>query len=401
MIEAPQVAAKAEGGSRVAVLDGLRAVAILAVMAFHYGVRWTPPHSNTDLYPYHGFFTHLPVLGPVLNYGWAGVELFFVISGFVICMTLERCTSVWDFARRRLARLWPAMLVCAAITMALACFGPDQWRVGGFSFLSSILFIEPSLFGDWFGLDHLGWVDGVYWTLWIEVRFYIMAAILFAVFRKRFLPALTAVTVISFVAGVRMLHYPHRDWAWLVLLPTFLPYFTFGVGLYRFNSLRKLTPEAASTMLISTLIIFAQGWLSFDYPAGGPIGFAVVNALILTAFVLFAVGSPLVKPFGWPPLAKLGEASYSLYLIHSVVGIVLIEQLSKVIPWPVALVLVTAAMIALSLALFRWVEVPGKRLILRLTSLTAADFKFALSFQRPAFLRRASSASLPSTLPNG
>jgi peptidoglycan/LPS O-acetylase OafA/YrhL len=401
LIEAPQVAAKAEGGSRVAVLDGLRAVAILAVMAFHYGVRWTPPHSDTDLYPYHGFFGHLPIVTPVLNYGWAGVELFFVISGFVICMTLERCTTVWDFARRRLARLWPAMLVCAAITMAVAQFGPDQWRVGGFSFLSSILFIEPSLFGDWFGVDDLGWVDGVYWTLWIEVRFYIMAAILFALFRKRFLPALTALTVISFVAGVRMLEYPHRDVAWLLLLPTFLPYFTFGAGLYRFNILRKLTFEAASAMLISTLIIFAQGWLSFDYPAGGPIGFAVVNALILMAFILFALGSPLVRPFGWRPLAKLGEASYSLYLIHSVVGIVLIELLSKVIPWPLAILLVTAAMIALSLALFRWVEGPGKRLILRLTSLTRADFKAVLRFSKPAFLRRAASESLPSTLPNG
>ena len=387
--------------SRVAVLDGLRAVAILAVMGFHYAVRWTPPHSDTDLYPYHGFFMHVPFVGTVLNYGWAGVELFFVISGFVICMTLERCSGIWDFARRRLARLWPAMLVCAAITMAVAQFGPAQWKVGPLSFLSSILFIEPSLFGDWFGVDHLGWVDGVYWTLWIEVRFYIMAAILFALFRKRFLPALTVVTVVSFLAGVRVLHYPHRDWAWLLLLPTFLPYFTFGVGLFRFNGSRKLTIEAAAAMLISTLIIFAQGWLCFDYPTGGPIGFAFVNALILSAFVLFALGSPLVRPFGCRPLAKLGEASYSLYLIHSVVGIVLIELLSKVIPWPVALVLVTAAMIALSLALFRWVEGPGKRLILRLTAFDVGQIKFPIRIPRPAFLRRSASESLPSTLPNG
>ncbi len=389
------------GYSRVAVLDGMRAVAILLVMGFHYGVRWTPPHSDTDLYPYHGFFAHLPVLGPVLNYGWAGVELFFVISGFVICMTLERCATVWDFARRRLARLWPAMLVCIAITMVVAQFGPAQWKVGVLSVISSALFIDPSLFGDGLGVNNLGWVDGVYWTLWIEVRFYILAAILFTLFRKRFLPALTALTVVSFIAGVRVLQYPHRDLAWTLLLPTFLPYFTFGVGLFRFNAAGKLTVEAATSMLISTLIIFAQGWLSFDYPAGGPIGFAFVNALILTAFILFTLGSPLVKPFGWAPLAKLGEASYSLYLIHSVVGIVLIELLSKVIPWPAALGLVTAAMIALSLVLFRWVEVPGKRVILRLTALTAADFKLPSRLPRSAVLRRVFSKSLSSTLPNG
>ena len=390
-------AEKAEAGSRVAVLDGLRAVAILAVMAFHYTVRWTPPIAREDLYPYHGFFTHLPVLGPLLNYGWAGVELFFVISGFVICMTLERCNGLWDFARRRLARLWPAMLVCASITMAVAQFGPDQWKVGPLSFLSSILFIEPSVFAGWLHVPHLAWVDGVYWTLWIEVRFYLMAALLFMLFRQRFLMALTGVMLVSFVAGLRALHYPQQHLAWQVLLPTFLPYFVFGVGVYRFNSRRNLDFEAGLALALSMLIIFIQGWLSFELPAGHPLGFAVINAMILAAFGLFVADSTLLRPFAWRPLARLGEASYSLYLIHSVAGIVLIGILSKVMAWPVALALVTAVMIALSLALFRWVEGPGKRLILRLTSAPIVGFWPTIRLPRPAFLRRA----LPSTLPNG
>ncbi len=378
---------KGASGPRVAVLDGLRALAILAVMAFHYGVRWTPPRSDTDLYPYHGFFIHWPLL----NYGWAGVELFFVVSGFVICMTLERCAGPWDFFRRRLARLWPAMLVCAAITMAVAQFGPDQWKVGPLSFLSSILFIEPSLMGDWLNQSGLGWVDGVYWTLWIEVRFYLMAAILFLLFRRRFLMALTAVMVVSFLAGLRGLPYPHRALAWLLLLPTFLPYFLFGVGAHRLQQGRR-DGETLAALVLSAAAIFAGGWLSFEYPAGGPAIFAVINALILAAFVLFALKSPLVHPFGWRPLAKLGEASYSLYLIHSVVGIVLIQKLSTVMPWPIALALVSAAMIGIAFALFRWVEIPGKRLILTLTALKPFSLPSSL---RALGLRRP--APLPST----
>ena len=392
MIQAP-AAEPDRPAARVAVLDGLRAVAILGVLAYHYAIRWTPPNADTDLYPYHGFFTGLPLL----KYGWAGVELFFVISGFVICMTLERCDGLWDFARRRFARLWPAMLVCATLTMVVAQFGPDQWKVDGWGFLSSILFIDPNLFGAWLHHPGIGWVDGVYWTLWIEVRFYILAALLYTLFRKRFLTALTVLMVVSFIAGLRALQYPHRDWAWLVLLPTFLPYFVFGVGLQRLNGAWRLKGEAGLAILLSVFCIFAQGWLSFDLPAGEPLGLAVANVLIVAAFLLFAAGSPLMAPFAWAPLAKLGESSYSLYLIHSVAGIVLVQHLSRIVPWPLALIVVTSGMIGVSLLLFRWVEVPGKRLILRLTARSPLK-RAAL---RLSALRRTSSEALPSTLPNG
>ena len=373
MTDAARPAETTGGAPRVAVLDGLRAVAILAVMAFHYTMRWTPPQAREDLYPYHGVFNHLPILGPMLDYGWAGVELFFVVSGFVICMTLERSSGLWDFFRRRLARLWPAMLVCASITMLVAQFGPDQWKVGPFSFLTSILFIEPSLMGDWLNRSGLGWVDGVYWTLWVEVRFYLMAAILCVLFRRRFLAALTAVMVVSFLAGLRDIHYDYRSLAWLFLLPTFLPYFVFGVGAHRLQAGRR-DAETLGALGLSAAAILAGGWLSFEYPAGGPTVFAAINLVIMAAFLLFALGSPLLRPFGWRPLAKLGEASYSLYLIHSVVGVVLIRLLSEIMPWPLALALVTSAMIALALVLFRWVEIPGKRLILAVTTVPT-DFR--------------------------
>ena len=380
--------------TRVAVLDGLRAVAILGVLAYHYGVRWTPPNATVNLYPYDGFFAHWPVL----NYGWTGVELFFVISGFVICMTLERSNGIVDFARRRLARLWPAMLVCASLTMLVAQFGPDQWKVNGWGFLSSILFIDPNLFSAVFHHPTLGWVDGVYWTLWIEVRFYILAAVLFALFRRRFLAALTLLMLASFLAGLRMAHYPHRDWAQLWLLPNYLPYFVFGAGLHRLSARGRLAPGTALAIALAVVCIFAAGWLSFDLPAGRPWGLAVANGLIVGAFLLFVTGSPLMAPFGWRPLAKLGEASYSLYLIHSVAGLVLVRLVSEIIPWPLALLCVTVGMIALSLLLFRWVETPGKRLILKLTA--APWFTPGLIAHMP-FAGRRSPARVPSTLPNG
>jgi peptidoglycan/LPS O-acetylase OafA/YrhL len=391
----PSAAGAARPPARVAVLDGLRAVAILGVLAYHYCVRWTPPNADVDLYPYHGFFARWPVL----NYGWAGVELFFVISGFVICMTLERSNGILDFARRRLARLWPAMLVCASLTMLVAHFGPDQWKTNGWGFVSSILFIDPDLFSAVSHHTALGWVDGVYWTLWIEVRFYVLAAEYGEQHRRRFLAGLSVLMLVSFLAGLRMADYPYRDWAQLWLLPNYLPYFVFGAGLHRLSDRGRLEPGTALVTALSVVCIFAQGWLSFHLPTGQPWGLAIANGLIVCAFILFVTGSPLMAPFGWRPLAKLGEASYSLYLIHSVVGLVLVRLLSEVMPWPFALLGVTAFMIALALLLFRWVETPGKRLILKLTALPWLMPRGLIA--RVPFAGRRMASRLPSTLPNG
>ena len=101
-------------GRHLSVVDGLRGVAILGVICFHYLYNAAPP-GHANLYPFGYALNWLPIF----KYGFLGVNLFFVISGFVIAMTLERCSGVLDFARRRFARLWPALLVCSILTYAV------------------------------------------------------------------------------------------------------------------------------------------------------------------------------------------------------------------------------------------------------------------------------------------
>ncbi len=81
---------------RLATLDGLRTIAILAVVAFHYCYRWGPPLNPASLYPYGTALAGLPDV----RLGQYGVQLFFVISGFVIALTLERCRTPGEFAVR-------------------------------------------------------------------------------------------------------------------------------------------------------------------------------------------------------------------------------------------------------------------------------------------------------------
>ena len=93
--------------SRIAVLDGFRALAILSVMFFHYFSRWTPPLNSISIYPYKNSYNFF-------QYGYLGVQFFFIISGFVIFFTLERTNYLVAFWKKRVIRLVPS-IVCASI----------------------------------------------------------------------------------------------------------------------------------------------------------------------------------------------------------------------------------------------------------------------------------------------
>ena len=89
---------------RLVELDVLRGLAALAVMLYHYTVRFT------QLYP------NFPPAAAKLPCGFFGVEFFFCISGFVIFMTLDRTRRPMDFVVSRVARLWPACLAAMTVT---------------------------------------------------------------------------------------------------------------------------------------------------------------------------------------------------------------------------------------------------------------------------------------------
>ena len=101
---------KSNENDRLLALDSLRAIAALAVLFYHYTSGYehvVGPHIQ-------------PV--PSVEFGYLGVDLFFVISGFVIAWTLQRSSSLADFAFGRVARLYPAYLAGAAIT-GIVIFG--------------------------------------------------------------------------------------------------------------------------------------------------------------------------------------------------------------------------------------------------------------------------------------
>jgi len=341
--------------NRIATLDGFRALAICSVLAFHYTVRWAPKHDPVSHLPAGAIFAGIAPF----EYGWLGVELFFVISGFVILMTLERCATIGEFALRRIARISPA-LFCAAIATSLVIFllGPADWHPTLFDFLCSIVPIDPKLF-----VAGSQWVDGAYWTLWVEARFYILAALTYWLFGRKIVAPWLALQI--FVFAGRFV-FPQSTVFEVVFFPEYFPYFTLGICAYEIYS-KKTAPIAviAAAMIAATLILLQASFGMELYGGNTPWIIVSVNLAIFGLFVLFLTDHPVLGVFRLGAMVWLGEISYSLYLLHQNIGVSLMRRATAFgIPYLVILPVVVALMLVLARLSFLYIEKPAKRFLL-------------------------------------
>ena len=171
--------------ARYREIDLFRAVAILMVIGFHYLSRWTPPRFEINFYPYGNFFAE----NVLFANGSLGVDFFFIISGFVIALTLESCRNFFDFFVRRVARLLPAMIVCSLLTIIIVrLFIPVsifQESASLWNLLPSWTFTDPYIWSK--VLPVTSHIDGAYGTLVVEVKFYFWAACIYFLRKEKFL----------------------------------------------------------------------------------------------------------------------------------------------------------------------------------------------------------------------
>lgn len=145
-------------------IDLLRGVACLMVVASHFLYRGQKAGWIADAPP--------AAVAAAASYGYLGVHLFFIISGFVIFMSAESGT-VRAFAASRAARLYPAIWVAAPLTaLVAATFSSPHFQVSW-----STVLVNMTLAPHWFGVE---FVDGAYWSLVVELHFYILVALALA-----------------------------------------------------------------------------------------------------------------------------------------------------------------------------------------------------------------------------
>jgi peptidoglycan/LPS O-acetylase OafA/YrhL len=273
--------------NRLQELDALRGVAALGVLACHF----TSQCHKFGLLPFE------------FRWGSYGPHLFFIISGFVILMTLERCKRPIDFLYSRFSRLYPLywMSVLISATILIRLQSSESGVPTPLQIAANLTMLQT-----WLRVPD---IEVSYWTLGVELKFYVIMFLLYIsgrLNRVELFSAAWLATILVFRL-VETTHGPLPRMAATPLIVDYAHLFIAGLMTYRIFKL-------GASWKRCLLFAFA---LPFQYVAQGAESACMV-AIFLAAFSAFLAGR-----LGWinqPSLIFMGTISYALYLVHGAVG---------------------------------------------------------------------------------
>jgi peptidoglycan/LPS O-acetylase OafA/YrhL len=315
-------------------LNALRAIAALSVCLFHYTNGMLPKLV-------------VPYTKAAFENGYLGVDIFFVISGFIIPYSLigknYRVSKIGNYLKKRILRINPPAYVSVFLILA-------QWFLIDYfinhsthytdslswgQLLANLTFIVP--------FTNYQWINGIFWTLAIEFQFYLFIGLLFARLFEHAIPWFVGIYLLIATAALL----PHAASIWFLAYSSL---FALG-GLALLWQQRRLSPLA-----------YGLGLLMFGAIAFWQLSFYAALVGVGTALAINAI------TFSIPGLTFLGKLSYSLYLVHGLIGTTAEFVIIKLLP-PTSdarKLLLTAICLSLAIAgaylFYRFVEQPFMRL---------------------------------------
>lgn len=312
-----QNATARDGDRHIYGLDLLRCAAAFLVAAFH-------------------FTRMLDGAKTLFPFGWVGVEIFFVISGYVIAHSAQHADPM-RFAKSRFLRLYPAAWIVAAITATVLAVVPGYyWRS-----LQMGVFTSPVNLLNSVALTGIG-VSAAYWTLPVEIAFYCCVFALLLAGRLHWLRNLGLVLTIYSAPYILLLALHHLEVlnapfllfdlsGWNALLLRHGPFFALGLCLFSARRLRLRRREqigAAAALVLSLVEIACRAAEQFYGRAISdlvPLPFVVLEAETVFVLAIAAMIASLRWNHAFPDrlrrkLRALGLATYPFYLAHEVLG---------------------------------------------------------------------------------
>ncbi|NOW97213.1 acyltransferase [Mucilaginibacter sp. SG564] len=261
----------------ISQVDYIRAIASLMVAVFHLGGKAMP----------------------LLKFGWLGVQMFFVLSGFIICWAIPKgynLTMISKFIYKRLLRIEPPYIISIGLVLLVNIFWVEQYKIDWtnvllhFAYLNSFV-NRPSL-------------NPVYWTLGIEFQYYIFIALFFPlIIRKWGALTLLLLCIISLSIQIPVL--------------SLLSMFSFFVlGIYYFlytKGLKSLLEIIFLGFAVIIIGVFKNGLLE------------IITGLITILLLVLPLKTNVIVRF-------FSKISFSLYLTHDIIGSRLVIYLGAILP---------------------------------------------------------------------
>ncbi|MDG0817362.1 acyltransferase family protein [Bdellovibrio svalbardensis] len=297
--------------SRLPELDILRVIAAVFVLLYHFTFREPLIHHIPP-----GTFPSLDIF---TRYGFLGVQLFFIISGFVILMSAEK-RSAKTFIASRAKRICPALWISCTLTFTLTLlFGAPIYHPTW-----SQYFINMTLLSD---ILREYPIDGAYWSIFVEIKFYlfIFLVLIFKGIKKIeliYFIWILAVTFFTILPG-------DQDKNLNFLLGSYAPYFAMGSIFYLWWQ-NRLSKISYATFLIAYILTILEGNhqisilnenLHQAYYSAWIYNLTI--AAFLAIFFLILRGPIQVKEN--QITLKLGLLTYPLYLVHQYIGVIIMK----------------------------------------------------------------------------
>ncbi|NML68067.1 acyltransferase [Hymenobacter sp. RP-2-7] len=318
-------------------LDLLRGLAALSVCLLHFTFGVLPSLKNTELTLF-------------FSWGYLGVDIFFIISGFIIPYSLDRgnyqSNEFFSFMGKRMVRIWPPSFLMIILTVGQRLFIDFVLKheriytadLTAFQLFTNILYIVP--------YTSARWLNGILWTLAVEFQFYILIGLLFGWLKRGIVPLIILGGMCNMVKYSPYLH----DVQFFEYNSVFL------LGILLWLKFRERVSDMIFYLfaLVGLVLVYVEiNWL------------AAIFAFGTIFIILFFKKNIIIFSF-------LGKISYSLYLLHTVVGTTAealwirffsVQTLGQKIALLFFCVLVT---VLASYVFYRLVEEPSMRLAERL-----------------------------------
>ncbi|TVS83115.1 acyltransferase family protein [Mycobacterium helveticum] len=366
----------------IKALTGLRIVAAVWVVLFHF--RPMLADASPDF---------LDALAPVLNCGAQGVDLFFILSGFVLAWNyLDRMGRTWSaratahFLWLRLARVWPVYLVTLHLAALWVIFtlhvghvpSPDVADFTATSYLRQVLMVQL-----WFQpfFDGSSW-DGPAWSISAEWLAYVLfGALVLVIFRMthatraRSLMVLACAATLPPIVLLLVSGQFYTPWSWL---PRIVTQFTAGALACAAVRRLRLTDRARRgagylSLLIAVAMVGALYWFDTHPISGVTDSGGVVDVLFVPLVSTLAVGvGSLPRLLSTRLLVYGGKISFCLYMVHELVHTAwgwAVEQFELTLgdfPWKYNVVGLLAIAVGAAALLYHVVEEPGRRWMRRM-----------------------------------